>query len=180
MIPVIESKRLYYRPLSMDHCSQAYVNWMNDAEVNQFLESGGNYTIEQLEAYLKSVVEKENMFFWAIHIKENDEHIGNIKIDPINKKHGHGEYGILMGAKEYWGKGYAKEASLTIIDYCFNETGLRKMTLGVVEKNIAAVELYKKLGFEVEGVYKKHGIYNGEYCDIFRMALFNPSFKELT
>jgi RimJ/RimL family protein N-acetyltransferase len=153
---------------------------MNDAEVNQFLESGGNYTIEQLEAYLKSVVEKENMFFWAIHIKENDEHIGNIKIDPINKKHGHGEYGILMGAKEYWGKGYAKEASLTIIDYCFNETGLRKMTLGVVEKNIAAVELYKKLGFEVEGVYKKHGIYNGEYCDIFRMALFNPSFKELT
>jgi RimJ/RimL family protein N-acetyltransferase len=152
---------------------------MNDAEVNQFLESGGNYTIEQLEAYLQSVLEKENMFFWAIHIKENDEHIGNIKIDPISKKHGHGEYGILMGAKEYWGKGYAKEASLTIIDYCFNETGLRKMTLGVVEKNIAAVELYKKLGFEVEGVYKKHGIYNGEYCDIIRLALFNPSFKEL-
>jgi RimJ/RimL family protein N-acetyltransferase len=153
---------------------------MNDAEVNQFLESGGNYTIEQLEAYLQSVVEKENMFFWAIHIKENDEHIGNIKIDPINKKHGHGEYGILMGAKKYWGKGYAKEASLTIINYCFNETGLRKMTLGVVEKNKAAVELYKKLGFEVEGIYKKHGIYNGEYCDIFRLALFNSSFKELT
>lgn len=179
MIPVLESERLQYLPLSKEHCTQEYVNWMNDAEVIQFLESGGNYTIEQLEEYLESIVKKGNILFWAIHLKETGEHIGNIKIDPINSKHGYGEYGILMGAKKHWGKGYAKEASLAIIDYCFNETGLRKMTLGVVEKNIAAVELYKKIGFEVEGLYKKHGIYKGEYCDTLRMALFNPSFIEL-
>ena len=178
MIPVLESQRLYYRPLSMDHYCLEYVNWMNDGDVNQFLESGGSYTIERLEEYLQSVVKKEDILFWAIHLKENDEHIGNIKIDPINKRHGWGEYGILIGAKKHWGKGYAKEASLTIIDYCFNELGLRKITLGVVDQNTSAVELYKKIDFQVEGVYKKHGIYNGVYSDIIRMALFNPSFMK--
>jgi RimJ/RimL family protein N-acetyltransferase len=151
---------------------------MNDGDVNQFLESGGSYTIEQLEEYLQSVVKKEDILFWALHLKENDEHIGNIKIDPINNRHGWGEYGILIGAKKHWGKGYAKEASLTIIDYCFNELGLRKITLGVVDQNTSAVELYKKIDFQVEGVYKKHGIYNGAYSDIIRMALFNPSFMK--
>ena len=40
----------------------------------------------------------------GIHLKENCKHIGNIKIDPINKKHGTGEYGIMMGDKDEWGK----------------------------------------------------------------------------
>jgi RimJ/RimL family protein N-acetyltransferase len=176
MIPILESTRLIYKPLTIAHCSLEYVKWMNDCEVNQFLESGGNYTIKKLEEYLQSVIKKEDMLFWAIHLKENDEHIGNIKIDPINKKHGLGEYGILIGAKKHWGKGYAKEASLAIIDYCFNELGLRKITLGVVNQNTSAFELYKKINFKVEGVYKQHGIYNEVYCDIVRMALFNPSF----
>jgi RimJ/RimL family protein N-acetyltransferase len=176
MIPVLESTRLFYKPLAIDHCSLEYVNWMNDCDVNQFLESGGDYTIKQLEEYLKSIIKKEDMLFWAIHLKEDGEHIGNIKIDPVNKKHGWGEYGILIGAKKHWGKGYAKEASLTIINYCFKELSLRKITLGVVDQNTSAFELYKKMDFQVEGVYKKHGIYNGVYCDIVRMALFNPSF----
>lgn len=83
-----------------------------------------------------------------------------------------------MGRKSEWGKGYAKEATIKIIDYCFQTLKVRKLTLGVVSENLAAVNLYKKLGFETEGVYKMHGIYQGKYCDVIRMALFNPSFKK--
>jgi RimJ/RimL family protein N-acetyltransferase len=110
-------------------------------------------------------------------LKSDDKHIGNIKIDPINLKLGTGEYGILMGDKNEWGKGYAKEASLTIIDYCFNIIGLRKITLGVISENISAINLYKKLGFELEGTFKYHGFYNGKWCSCFRMTLFNNKFS---
>jgi RimJ/RimL family protein N-acetyltransferase len=84
----------------------------------------------------------------------------------------------MMGDRSEWGKGYAAEASKAVLDYCFQEAGLRKVTLGVVEENAAAVNLYKKLGFVVEGVYKKHGLYNGHYCDLLRMAIFNPNIHE--
>jgi RimJ/RimL family protein N-acetyltransferase len=115
---ILESQRLIYKPLSCKHLSIDYVNWMNDNNVIRYLETGGNYTLKMLSEYLKEV-EKKNIYFWAIHLKESDKHIGNIKIDPINRRHGLGEYGIMMGDSKEWGKGYAFEASKRIIQYSF-------------------------------------------------------------
>lgn len=177
MIPeFIESERLAYRPLNMNHCTYEYVSWMNDPVVYQYLETGGGYTLEMLSEYLENV-QKKSILFWGIHLKETGKHIGNIKIDPVNMRHGFGEYGILLGDKQEWGKGYAKEASRVILDYCFEKCNLRKINLGVVAENIPAVNLYKSLGFVIEGNYKNHGIYNGKYMDILRMAVFNEKFK---
>lgn len=173
---ILETERLILKPLSHEHLTQNYLKWLNDDEVNKYMDTGGNYTIEMLSDYLNEVVKKD-IYFWGIHIKGNNMHIGNIKIDPVNLRHGSAEYGIMMGEKMEWGKGYAKEATIRIIDYCFSNLKIRKLTLGVIADNIRAVNLYKQLGFEIEGVYKKHGIYNGKYCDDIRMALFNPSYK---
>lgn len=176
-VPVLETERLILKPISVDiHLTENYVSWLNDPEVYQFLETGGNYTIDKLRDFLMSISGK-GIFFWAIHLKSGDKHIGNIKIDPINSKHGLGEYGILMGEKDEWGKGYAKEASQVVIDFCFRVLHLRKMTLGVVSQNLPAIKLYNLLGFTVEGNYKLHGMYNGVYMDLLRMAKFNPDFK---
>lgn len=174
--PALESDRLVYKPLSLDYLNQQYVDWMNDPEVNRYLETGGGYTLEMLKEYL-STVDKAEILFWAIHLKDTGKHIGNIKIDPVNLRHGCAEYGIMMGERKEWGKGYAREATERIIEYCFNDLNLRKITLGVVEDNAGAYSLYKKLGFQTEGVYEKHGLYHGKYCNIIRMAMFNPSFN---
>lgn len=174
MIATLKSTRLTLRPLALSHCTDRYVEWMNDPQVYQFLETGGNYKIEDLRSYLESVAQNNEMLFWAIHITEGDRHIGNIKIDPVNKRHGLGEYGIMMGDRSEWGKGYADEASRLVLEHCFTDLNLRKITLGVVSSNLAAVHLYKKLGFKIEGRYKDHGLYAGTYHDILRMAIFNP------
>jgi len=175
---LLVTERLVLKPLSFEHLTKDYVGWLNDEEVYRYLETGGNYTIEMLKVYLTEVI-KNDIYFWAIHIKGNDLHIGNIKIDPINSKHGFAEYGIMMGRRSEWGKGYAKEATIRIIEFCFQELNIRKLTLGVVADNVKAVNLYRKLGFEIEGIYKKHGLYQGRFCDILRMALFNLSYKEI-
>lgn len=171
----LSSARLVYKPLSLAHLSQEYVNWMNDPVVICYLESGGNYTIDMLRDYLREVEEKDSLF-WAIHTLDTGEHIGNIKIDPVNERHGIAEYGIMMGKRSEWGKKYATEASQTIIEHCFGELGIRKITLGVVADNTLAYRLYVKLGFQIEGRYRNHGIYEGKYCDVIRMAIFNPFF----
>jgi len=133
------------------------------------------YTIEKLRSYLQEV-EKNEILFWAIVIKDSNKHIGNIKIDPINNIHGFAEYGIMMGEKSEWGKGYAYEASKLAINYCFSEGNLRKINLGVVEDNASAVNLYKKLEFLIEGVHKHHLLYDSQYLTLLRMALFNPQY----
>jgi len=168
----LETERLILEPISIKFCSIEYVNWLNDKEVYQYLDTGGNYTFEGLSEYLTNYTENP-VLFWAIIVKETNSHIGNIKIDPINQRNQIGEYGILMGDKNNWGKGYAKEASKAVIKYCFKTIGLRKITLGVIKDNFAAVKLYELLGFQIEGIYKMHGIYAGKFCDAYRMAIFN-------
>ena len=168
----LETQRLKLEPMSLKFCTDKYVKWLNDIEIYKFLETGGNYTIESLSSYIVNITENP-VLFWAIIEKQSGEHIGNIKIDPINLRNSIGEYGILMGDKEFWGFGYAMEASQVVISYCFNTLRLRKISLGVVKNNIAAVKLYKKLGFEIEGVYRMNGFYSGKFCDALRMSLFN-------
>ncbi len=168
----LESERLVLCPLTSEHLSERYVNWMNDPSIFKYLESGGNYSIEKLKDYLEEQ-EKKDILFWAIHLKGSHKHIGNIKIDPVDKIQKSGEYGIMIGDKNEWGRGYAKEASLLVIKYCFQELGLTRISLGVIEKNIGALELYKKMGFKIEQTIENNGVYQGETCNSIRMILVN-------
>ena len=166
----LESERLIFKRLSEEHISTTYLNWLNDPEVYKYLETGGNYTMDMLRVFVEEQYKKE-IYFWAIHLKDSKKHIGNIKIDPINLNTNSGEYGILMGDRLNWGKGYAKEASLTIIKYCFENIELDKITLGVVEDNINAVFLYKKIGFEIDEIIKGTKSYNNKISNAIRMSL---------
>ena len=166
-----ETERLLLKALSREHCSNSYVEWMNDPEIIKYLETGGNYTIEKLDNFLLEQ-ESKNILFWAIHIKESKIHIGNIKIDPINFDENSGEYGIMMGDKVYWGKGFAIEASKRIIKYCFDDLKLSSINLGVVEDNFSAIKLYKKLGFNTIKKIENSGTYNKKLCNTLRMSLY--------
>ena len=172
-----QSTNLIFKKLSKKHLSLGYVNWLNDPDVITYLETGGNYTIELLEEFL-NLQEQKDILFWAIHLKDSHKHIGNIKIDPINYEDNSGEYGILMGDKTNWGKGYAKEASLAIINYCFKEVKLSRITLGVIEDNINAVMLYKKIGFMIDEVKTNVGIYNYKLSNSLRMSLHVKNYKQ--
>lgn len=174
----LETERLNIEPIGVKHCTESYLNWLNDPEVYRWLETRGSQTMQMLEEYIRQQV-RNKTYMWAIRVKDSNNHIGNIKMDPINSMHSLGEFGILMGDKSEWGKGYAKEASNEIMEYFFKkQQPLRKITLGVVEENIAAVKLYKKLGFKVEGKYKDHVFYDGVYYTVLRMARFNPRYAE--
>lgn len=172
----LTSERLLLKRLSVDHVSTEYLNWLNDPEVNGYLEIKGEQTLSMLTSYIEQQYNNE-VYFWAIHLKDSNKHIGNIKIDPINFEHKSGEYGILMGDRPNWGKGYAKEASLRIIKYCFEELKLSKITLGVIQDNINAVKLYEKIGFTTDEVKIDTGIYNHKLSNSLRMSLHAKNFK---
>ena len=52
------------------------------------------------------------------------------------------------------------------------EMGLERIALEVFASNTAAIKLYEKAGFAIEGVKKKARKLDGEYDDLVDMALF--------
>lgn len=173
---ILKTDRLCLEPLNLKHANEKYVNWLNDPDVYKYLDTRGGQTIDTIKEFI-TIQNNHKIYIWAIIDKKSNNHIGNIKIDPINKMHQFGEYGILIGDKDYWGKGYAKEASEAVIDFFFNNNNyLRKINLGVVKNNVGAVKLYKKLGFKQEGYLEKHLVYDGIEEDVIRMAIFREDY----
>jgi RimJ/RimL family protein N-acetyltransferase len=166
----IIGERIYLRPLKISDASRRYCRWLNDEEVNRYLETK-SATIAGLKKYIAKKIASPNCFFVGIFDKKKKKHIGNIKLEPIDWERKGTEYGIVIGEKNYWGKGFGEEATRLIIDYAFNQLGLNEMYLGVIPQNKNAVELYKRLGFKTTGVKKDAFYYKGKTFDHIRMVL---------
>jgi len=163
---LIRGRRIYLRKISLKDINKDYISWMNDAQVVRFLESRfQKWSIKKIKAYVKEVKNKPDYLFLAIVLNNGKKHIGNIKIGPINLNHNFADMGLIIGEKSYWGQGFATEAIKLITDYAFNELSLHKITAGVYSNNIGSIKAFKKAGFVVEAVRKKHYLYKDKYVD---------------
>jgi RimJ/RimL family protein N-acetyltransferase len=177
---ILETERLILSSVTLADCTKNYLSWLNDTDVNMYLESGFyQHNMQGLVDFVNGYQSNKKAVFLVIRLKENNKHIGNIKIDKINYIHRNCEYGIMMGDKTEWGKGYAKEASIAIINYAFEQLGLNKVNLGVIDSNNVAVKLYEIIGFVVEGVLKQN-FYERTSSTLkneIRMAVFNNTWQ---
>lgn len=162
----LEGDRIYLRSVSPDDANEKYCRWMNDSSVNKYLESRFfPHSLETLRDYIKTKLgDTENPFF-AIILKADDRHIGNIKLGPINTIHRLADIGIMIGEKDCWGKGYATEAIRLVADYAFNTLNLHKVTAGFYETNTQSLKAFIKAGFVQEGIRKSHCFCDGKYVD---------------
>jgi [ribosomal protein S5]-alanine N-acetyltransferase len=171
----LESERLYLRAVQSNDVDEAYRRWMNDATINKYLESRFfPHTSETLKDYVQGKLNDNENPFFAIILKENDRHIGNIKLGPINTIHRFADIGIIIGEKDCWGKGYATEAIRLIVKYGFNTLNLHKITAGFYEPNIQSMKAFIKAGFIQEGVRKNHCYCDGKYVDDILVGLVRP------
>ncbi len=176
---LIEGKIIILRELALTEINTNYLRWMNDKEVNRYLESRfKKWTIKDLLAYVKNIKKNTNCIFFAILLKEKQKHIGNIKIGPINEIHKFAEIGILIGEKSERGKGIASQAIKLVIDYAFHVLKLHKLTAGVYANNIASIKSFQKCGFEIEGIRKKHyRINKNKFTDGIILGLLNKNIS---
>lgn len=82
------------------------------------------------------------------------------------------EFGVGV-LKEFWGYGIGTNLLNQSIEWA-DSNDIKKIILsGVVETNERAINIYKQLGFEVEGVLKKDRILSdGNYYNSIMMARF--------
>jgi len=81
------------------------------------------------------------------------------------------ELGILV-LKDFRRKGIGTSMMKCLMDWAEKQSGLNKISLTVFATNKPAIELYKKFGFSVEGVCKKHYRIKGSFVDDVTMAKF--------
>ena len=173
MSPTIDTPRLVLRAVEPDDVDGPYLGWMNDPDVTQYLESRfATHTRDDLASYVNDTRSRSDVHFFAIVVKDGERHIGNIKLGPISVEHSRGDIGIIIGAKDCWGRGYATEAIEALTAWAFAELGLAKVTAGAYGHNHGSVRAFQSAGFAVEATLRRHYRSDDGWVDGVLMARF--------
>ena len=102
----------------------------------------------------------QKIILFAIEDKTSKKHIGNIKLGPINFYHKFSEISYFIGEQNFWGKGYGTEAVKLMSKFSLFELKIEYLLAGVYENNKGSAALLKKLGYTLQGKFKKQLLNN--------------------
>jgi len=107
----------------------------------------------------------------AIELRADGRLVGLTNLTRIDRRAGTAYFGIVIGEKDCWGKGVASE-SLRLMLRRAAGLRLRKVLLEVAADNPRAVALYRRAGFETEGVLRRQLVRPDGLVDVIVMAFF--------
>lgn len=76
-------------------------------------------------------------------------------------------------------KGVGSRMEFLALEYCFQNLRLHKLYCEVLSFNESVINLHKKFGFKLEGVFRDHHLYEGKYLDIYCLALLASEWELL-
>jgi RimJ/RimL family protein N-acetyltransferase len=148
-------------------------HYNTDVEVE--LAGGGDpplpQSIERLLADFDNEITKGGRNGTNFIIDADDHCIGFCALFGFDDSARTAALGITIGDKEYWGKGYGREAITLLVDYAFRLRNLRRIWLTVNGRNERAIRAYTACGFVEEGRLREHVWNNGAYDDLVYMAV---------
>jgi len=167
----IDAERLYLRTLTRSDCSDRYVAWLNDPQVNRYLET--RFAVQDLKAiaaFVDAANSRSNEYLFGIFLRAGDDHVGNLKIGPVNPHHRLGDISLFIGEPRCWGKGYATEAIIAASRYAFDSLAVRKLSAGIYAPNTASHRAFLKAGYREDARRPGHYLLDGKPCDILELG----------
>lgn len=173
---MLEGKLVRLRAIEPEDRARAAA-WLGDPEVTRYLtysypSSDGDWLEEPWTNSFSTGVRL------AIETKDG-EHIGAVNLHRVHPEDRKAGLGIVIGAKEHWGRGYGGDAVLTMVRFAFREMNLNRVWLTVLEDHAAAIACYRRCGFQEEARLRQEVYKDGRYRDFVLMAALRNEFDEL-
>jgi RimJ/RimL family protein N-acetyltransferase len=132
---------------------------MSHPKNNEYILSAKkNYSLPGSYNFIESCNLSLNTNLLRIFDTEHHTHIGNIKYKNINLVNKTTVIGILIGEKNYRGRGIAKNVIEKSAKWLNVNLSVKTIFLGVDQNNLAAIKLYPKIGFAPENSQLEAGL----------------------
>ena len=153
--------------------------WMNDPDVRSYLNNPFPVSESSTESWLSKVNSDASRIDLIICLKEDSKPIGYTGYRDIDFINGKTEIYIGIGEKKYWGKGLAKESLIISLNYIVSRYNVNSIYAKMITKNESSIGLFKKVGFQEDGVLRSHIFFRGEYQDMKVMSILRDEFQRL-
>lgn len=175
--PFLIGQRVYLRPLERADVPLLQT-WINDQDVIRNLLNFRPMNLQGEEEFLDKVTRDPDLVVLGIALRSDDRLIGDVALHRIQSRDRQAGFGILIGEKAEWSKGYGTEATRLIVRYAFDVLNLNRVWLHVLENNKRGQRAYEKVGFKVEGVLRQSAFRDGRYLDTVTMGILRGELTE--
>lgn len=176
----IETERLTLRRFKYIDDDAMLKNWIADEKV-QSMYSEPVYTTKEavkelLDKYISSY-EKNDYYRWAIIERTSGECIGQIAFFLVDSKNDFAEIEYCIGS-DFQCKGYATEATKSIIKYGFEKINLHKVQICTKAINKPSKRVIEKCGFTYEGTLRDYFYFKGDYVGRLYFSMLRDEFGD--
>ena len=118
-----------------------------------------------VQMFLYQQVERpRRKFQLAITLPDDGQAIGSCGIRRKPENDWEADIGYEL-APEYWGRGYATEAALAVVEFGFHELGLHRISSWCIADNTASARVLEKVGMRLEGRSLENEYFKGRWWD---------------
>ena len=133
-------------------------------------ENGIAMSESEMQRFINKQAQSDNQITLVAYLNEELAAVINITADQRPRVRHIGD--IFLGIKKaYWGNGLGSILMEEAIEWAQSSESIRRLQLTVQKRNLAAVHLYKKMGFIIEGLQERGAcIEGGEFLDVYQMG----------
>lgn len=173
----MRSENLLLRPLTEQDATERYVGWLNDAEVNRFLEVRWHHqSLADVRSYVAGH-DNVGQFVFGVFAEPDELHVGNFSI-KVDENHRSAVMGVMVGDRDYWGQGIVLEARARLLDFIFSRLPVDKVSGGCYQTNVHAIFNYKRQGWELDGIRRADRLDQGRRVDVINFAMFREAWLD--
>lgn len=152
------------------------LDWRNHPSIRNNMYNTDEIKLEEHKSWFNSVLHDQTKQYFIFQI--DNIPLGVIGFTLINKKFNNATWAFYASPEAPSGTGSKME--YLALEYAFNSLKLHKLYCEVISFNQPVIKLHKKFGFEVEGIFKDQVFAQGQYHDVYRLALFSGPWNELS
>ena len=178
---MLRGEKVLLRPIKRSDITN-YLKWFNDSEVIYYLAMYLPMTEMAEEKWIEDAASRTQAgtsVYFIIEAIEGDSSkpLGTIGLHGISPKDHVGTFGIAIGEKDYWGKGYGTEATQLILEYGFQQLNLHRISSSAFAFNERSIRLHKKVGFKDEGRQREAIFKNGSFHDHIMFGILRDEWR---
>jgi RimJ/RimL family protein N-acetyltransferase len=176
-VRTLRGELVYLRPAEREDLP-TFVRWFADGETTRHLKLRAPFSLAMEEQWFTDMVGRQGRtdYLFVVCRLTDDAPLGTAGLHGLDLENGVAEFGINIGEKGEWNKGYGTDALHAICDFGFGELRLHRIELEVYAGNARARRSYEKVGFVLEGTMRERHFSEGRHEDVHLMALLREEW----
>lgn len=159
------------RPARLDDILP-YAGFLADPEVAVWLDDSAQRPMST--GRVEAILMREAWCLWIIEV--NGIPAGVTSLYDPDQGRGTARLSIVVGNRQYWGRGLGTAAVKQVLEHAFITLGLRKVESEYLEPNLSARALHERVGFTIEGKLRNDAWRRGQWVDRTFLSILREEY----